>query len=163
MEVRGADRSRFWAAYNLISAGDLLVAVYSNALHEIHLSRDEWRILVALDLVRESEPRRLAESLWLGRSTVVNATTRLEKRGFVEREPAANDHRLVIVRITDAGREIMELGARSQAETVNSLDWEMSDAEIDTLAALSRKVWRLNYRLVAKSIESSPRVGDATS
>jgi DNA-binding MarR family transcriptional regulator len=118
---------------------------------------------VALDLVRESEPRRLAESLWLGRSTVVNAITRLEKRGFVEREPAANDHRLVIVRITDAGREIMELGARSQAETVNSLDWEMSDAEIDTLAALSRKVWRLNYRLVAKSIESSPRVGDATS
>ncbi|MEO8540840.1 MAG: MarR family transcriptional regulator, partial [bacterium] len=93
----GADRDAFWACYNLVSAGDLLVMIYQEALRPSGLTRDEWRILVILELVKQSEPRRLAETLWLGRSTVVNAVNRLEAQGFVRREPATNDRRLVIV------------------------------------------------------------------
>ncbi|MGE3073065.1 MAG: MarR family winged helix-turn-helix transcriptional regulator [Dehalococcoidia bacterium] len=161
MAAHGADRSRFWAAYNLISAGDLLVALYSEALHHFHITRDEWRILLMLELVTESEPRRLAESLWLGRSTVVNAVTRLEKRGLVVREPASNDRRLVIVRITPEGRELMEQGTNAEVDRLMELSWDLTKEETDLIARLARNVWISNYTRVPKSILSSPRVGDA--
>ena len=161
MAAHGAESSRFWAVYNLISAGHLMVALYSEVLHELNLSRDEWRILVMLELVSESEPRRLAESLWLGRSTVVNAITRLEKRELVVREPAANDKRLVFVRITEQGRALMEQGAAAETRCLASLSWDVTPAESELLANLARKVWVSNYQRVPKSIFSSPRVGDA--
>lgn len=162
MAARGADPGRYWAGYNLISAGQLLEALYSDSLRGTGLTRDEWRILAMLELVRESEPRRLAESLWLGRSTVVNAVTRLEKRGLVLREPATNDRRLVIVRITDAGRRAADEGSRRQAETINSLSWEITPEEQATVARLSRRLWLANAQRVRKTLESSPRVGEAT-
>ncbi|MGE0601194.1 MAG: MarR family transcriptional regulator [Dehalococcoidia bacterium] len=161
MAAHGADRSRFWAAYNLISAGDLLVGVYSDGLRHLHITRDEWRILVMLELVTESEPRRLAESLWLGRSTVVNAVTRLEKRGLVVREPASNDRRLVIVKITGEGRKLMEQGTTAQIECLMDLAWNLTKEETDLLGKLARNVWISNFQRVPKSIFSSPRVGDA--
>jgi DNA-binding MarR family transcriptional regulator len=118
---------------------------------------------VVLAIASESEPRRLAEMLWLGRSTVVNALTRLEKRGFITRSTATNDRRLVVVRITASGHEMVEEGARRQADLLNSLAWEMDAHEVDALARLARRVWRLNYRRVPKSIDSSPRVSEATT
>ena len=98
----------------------------------------------------------------LGRSTVVNAVTRLEKRGLVLREPATNDRRLVIVRITDAGRQAADEGSRRQAETINSLSWEITPEDQATVARLSRRLWLANAQRVRKTLESSPRVGEAT-
>lgn len=63
-----------------------------------------------LNMVEQSEPRRLAETLWLGRSTVVNAINRLEKQGLVTREQAKNDRRLVVVEMTEAGKASLAEG-----------------------------------------------------
>ena len=159
---RGANEEAFWACYNLVSAGDLLVLAYQDAFQEYGLSRDEWRILVMLDLVGQSEPRRLAESLWLGRSTVVNAVTRMEKQGLVSREPATNDRRLVVIKLTEAGRARMEDAAPAYIDTINGLDWSgFSKDEMEQLYRLSGRFWRNNAHLAKKSIEASPRVRDA--
>jgi DNA-binding MarR family transcriptional regulator len=163
MEKRGVDRDAFWACFNLVSAGDLLVMLYHEALHPVGLTRDEWRILVVLDMVQESEPRRLAETLWLGRSTVVNALTRLEKQGFVTREQATNDRRLVIVRITEEGRRKTEEAARPYIDAINNLDWNFSKEEMQQLFRLSRRFWQDNFHRARKSLFSSPRVADAST
>ena len=161
MERRGVDRSAFWACFNLVSAGDLLVMLYGEALHPHGLSRDEWRILVILDMVPESEPRRLAETLWLGRSTVVNAITRLETQGFVTWEQATNDRRLVIVRLTEAGRQRVEEAGADYIAAINSLEWNFTEEEQETLFRLSRRFWIDNFHRARKTLSSSPRVGDA--
>lgn len=161
MTARGVDRDAFWACFNLVSAGDLLVILYAEALHPHGLSRDEWRILVMLDMVTESEPRRLAETLWLGRSTVVNAITRLERQGFVTREPAANDRRLVVVRLTEPGRERMEEAAKSYIKAINDLDWHFTPEEQQILFKLSRRFWIDNAHKARKTLSSSPRVAEA--
>lgn len=161
--AHGADRDAFWACYNLVSAGDLLVMVYQEALRPAGLTRDEWRILVMLHLVGQGEPRRLAETLWLGRSTVVNAINRLEGRGFVTREQATNDRRLVVVQLTPAGEEKMEEGTRLYADAINSLEWDFTPEEQRVLFKLSRRFWQDNYRRARKSLTSSPRVGDAST
>ena len=161
--AHGADKDAFWACYNLVSAGDLLVMIYQEALRPAGLTRDEWRILVVLHLVRQSEPRRLAETLWLGRSTVVNAINRLEHRGMVTREQATNDRRLVIVSLTEAGREKMEEGTRLYVDAINSLDWDFTPEEQRILFKLSRRFWQDNYHRARKTLSSSPRVGDAST
>lgn len=163
MEKRGVNREAFWACFNLVSAGDLLVILYHEALHPAGLTRDEWRILVTLDMVKESEPRRLAETLWLGRSTVVNAITRLEKQGFVTREQATNDRRLVVVRLTEAGRVKTEEAAGPYIEAINNLEWNFTSAEMQQLFSLSRRFWQDNAHLARKTLSSSPRVGDAST
>lgn len=157
----GANREAFLACYNLVSAGELLVMIYEEALRPTGLSRDEWRILVMVEMVVRAEPRRLAEALWLGRSTVVNAVNRLEQQGLVKREQATNDRRLVIVTLTEAGRERMEVGTRAYTAAINSLEWSLSREEKEMLFRLSQRFWRDNYRRARKSIGSSPRVGDA--
>lgn len=161
MAKRGVDRDAFWACYNLVSAGDLLVILYGEALAPHGLTRDEWRILVVLDMVTESEPRRIAEALWLGRSTVVNAITRLEKRGLVTREQAANDRRLVIVRLTEAGRKEMNKAAPDYIQAINGLDFDMTAEENRILFKLSRRFWVDNAHRAKKTAASSPRVGAA--
>ena len=161
MERRGVNRDAFWACFNLVSAGDLLVILYGEALHPHGLSRDEWRILVMLDMVTESEPRRLAETLWLGRSTVVNAITRLEKQGFVTRQQATNDRRLVVVRLTEAGRRRMEEAAVDYIAAMNGLEWNFTPEEQQQLFRLSRRFWMDNFHRARKTLASSPRVGEA--
>lgn len=159
----GADRNAFWACYNLVSAGELLVLIYQETLRPAGLTRDEWRILVTLHLVKQSEPRRLAETLWLGRSTVVNAINRLEDQGLVTREQATNDRRLVVVCLTEEGRAKMEEGTRLYAEGINGLDWDFTPEEQMLLFKLSRRFWVDNYHRARKSLGSSPRVGEAST
>lgn len=159
----GADEDAFWACYNLVSAGDLLVLVYQEALRPAGLTRDEWRILAMLNMVEQSEPRRLAETLWLGRSTVVNAINRLEKQGLVTREQAKNDRRLVVVEMTEAGKASLAEGTRLYADAINSLEWRFTPEEISLLFKLSRRFWQDNYHRARKSLVSSPRVGDAST
>ena len=161
MVRRGVDTNAFWACYNLVSGGDLLLILYGEALSKHGLSRDEWRILAILDLVPESEPRRLAETLWLGRSTVVNAITRLENQGLVQREQATNDRRLVIVRLTEAGRERVEQAAVDYIGAINSLEWNFTEEEQRLLFRLSRRFWIDNAHRARKTLTSSPRVADA--
>jgi DNA-binding MarR family transcriptional regulator len=163
MQQRGVDRDAFWACFNLVSAGDLLVMLYHEALQPAGLSRDEWRILVTLDMVTESEPRRLAETLWLSRSTVVNAITRLEKQGFVTREQAKNDRRLVLVRLTEPGRQKCEEAAVSYINAINTLEWNFTAEEQQQLFRLSRRFWQDNFHRARKSLSSSPRVADASA
>jgi DNA-binding MarR family transcriptional regulator len=161
MEQRGVDSNAFWACFNLVSAGDLLVILYGEALHPHGLTRDEWRILVMLDMVGESEPRRLAETLWLGRSTVVNAITRLEKQELVTRQQATNDRRLVVVRLTEPGRARVEDATKDYISAVNGLEWNFTEEEQEQLFRLSRRFWMDNFHRARKTHSSSPRVGEA--
>jgi len=163
MKARGVQEDPFWACYNLVSAGDLLVTVYQEALRPHGLTRDEWRILAILDLVGESEPRRLAETLWLARSTIVNAVGRLERAGFVHREAATNDRRLVIVSLTESGRTKLEEATVAYVGAINDLNWNFSAEEMDQLYELSSRFWRDNYARVPKSLTASPRVSPAES
>jgi DNA-binding MarR family transcriptional regulator len=51
---------------------------------------------------------RLAEMLDVSDSNATGLIDRIEERGFVERIRVPSDRRVVLVRITDRGREVME-------------------------------------------------------
>lgn len=118
-------------------------------LHSHKLTRQEGvttpqvLILQALNDVGESTAGELARQVSLGQATLTGILDRLEKRGWLERSRTAADKRVVLVRLTEAGRSALEkapspLQGRFMEAFVQLPDWEQSQilASLQKLAAL---------------------------
>lgn len=96
-------------------------------------------------------PRRiteLAELEGLAQPTTTLLVKRLEEQGLVVRERQADDHRVVLVRLTDAGRDELErFSARAHATMRKHMD-AMADDELQALADASDALEHLIGRLV---------------
>jgi DNA-binding MarR family transcriptional regulator len=154
----GLDEGTFFAAYDLNSAGQLLGSALNQTMQRtLGLTYEAWRILWLLQLVPSSEPRRLAHTLWLSRPAVTAALNRLEEAGYVTRQRAANDRRLVVVEATEAGREAAERGRAAYVELVGTFFAGFSDGEKATLSKLARAFWWRNYE-TARRAGMEPKV-----
>ncbi|HMO54875.1 MAG TPA: MarR family transcriptional regulator [Tepidiformaceae bacterium] len=161
MVTRGLDPIQFEAAYNTISAGQVMYSSLGEAMAKFGFTYEAWRILWLLDLVKRSEPRRIAQSLWLSRPAVIASLNKLESEGLVSRNRAANDRRLVLVELTERGRERLEEALPAYLETVRRVMEPMSQDELRALGEVNRKFWILNYEGTRKSAGSPPRIGPA--
>lgn len=162
MTSRGLDATAFQAAYNSISAGQVMYSALGDAMQQYGLTYEAWRILWLLDLVKRSEPRRIAQSLWLSRPAVIAALNRLEAEGMVTRTRAANDRRLVLVELTEYGKHRLEEAVPAYIETVRRVMGPMTEEELRALSDVNRKFWILNYEGTRKTAGSPPRLGPAT-
>lgn len=161
MVSRGLDPVWFQAAYNTISAGQVMYSSLGEAMAKYGFTYEAWRILWLLDLVKRSEPRRIAQSLWLSRPAVIAALNRLESEGLVTRTRAANDRRLVLVELTEKGKVRLEEAVPAYLETVTRVMEPMDEGEVAELSRLTRKFWILNYEGTRKSAGAPPRVAPA--
>jgi DNA-binding MarR family transcriptional regulator len=86
------------------------------------------------------ETRAIASEGGFSKATLTGVLTTLEARDFVTREKSPLDGRLVLVRLTDAGRELME----NLFPKFNAMEEEIVSGltadETQTLATLLRKV-----------------------
>ena len=76
-----------------------------------HLEAWEFDVLSALRRVGtpyELSPGALGQQTLVTSGTMTNRVDRLAARGFVERRPAPNDRRGVLVRLTAAGRQVVD-------------------------------------------------------
>lgn len=83
----------------------------SSAFATHHLEAWEFDVLSALRRVGtpyELSPGALGQQTLVTSGTMTNRVDRLAARGFVERRPAPNDRRGVLVRLTDAGRQVVD-------------------------------------------------------
>ncbi len=102
-----------------------------------------------LGVLRDREPtmNELARLLELDKSSVTGLVDRAERRGLVARAPSAADRRAVLVRLTDAGRELISGAAARFADDVAALLGRLPPGD---RAALGQIVSRL---LVAHAAE----------
>ncbi len=114
--------------------------VRSSGPHE--LSRSEAGALLTL----LDGPRRitdLAASEALAQPTATQLVDKLQRRGLVVRERDGDDGRVVLVAVSDLGREQIEaLRARSRAVMRETLK-ELSDEQLDELVAAAETLGRL--------------------
>ena len=104
-----------------------------------------WTAFVALWVLwvwGDQESRHLAEGCNVSRATITGVVRTLEARGFVSRQPGAEDGRVVVVGLTRAGRRIISrlypvFNAHEAALTSG-----LTTAERRQLAQLLRKVLR---------------------
>jgi DNA-binding MarR family transcriptional regulator len=108
---------------------------------------ESWEFDVLSALRRTGSPHELspgqlvAETL-VTSGTMTNRVDRLVSRGFVERHPAPNDRRGVIVRLTDEGMRTVDAALAELIADEHDLLAELDPAERDLLADLLRRLLR---------------------
>ncbi|WP_280305763.1 MarR family winged helix-turn-helix transcriptional regulator [Nocardia neocaledoniensis] len=124
---------------NRISA--LALHQLDRALAPRSITRGEFEVLCAL--ARADRPLRASEvterTMTSGASTTKNAD-RLTKIGLIERLPFERDGRVVLLRLTPAGRELVDAELPSRAERDHRLLDGLDEQERRTLADLLRRV-----------------------
>ncbi len=80
----------------------------SERLVRMGISMAQLHILYTLQGSGEMPMSRLAEVLHVSLSSATGLIDRIEERGFVERTRVPEDRRIVVIRVTDAGRRMLE-------------------------------------------------------
>jgi DNA-binding MarR family transcriptional regulator len=122
-----------YVADNLLARAALLVRLLVKQVRASEISRTEGEVLGILD----GGPRRiteLAELEGVAQPTMTLLIKRLEKRGWVERTGLAEDGRVVMVNITEAGSTVKEA---FRARFLAAMRTDLEQLPDDQLAALS--------------------------
>jgi DNA-binding MarR family transcriptional regulator len=126
---------------------------------------DGWAFDVLSALRRAGEPYELSpgqlvQQTLVTSGTMTNRVDRLERSGFVERRPDPGDRRGVLVRLTPAGRDVVDSAMADLIEQEKSLLSQLSAADRTQLAGLLRRMLApLEMRETRETRES--RRGDA--
>ena len=135
-----------WQALTLMLAR-LPTALEAQLQRDSRLSYIEYYALAALS-ERPDRTMRMSELAVLTNaelSRLSHLITRLQKRGFVRREPDSNDGRYTNAVLTDAGYDVVVAAAPGHVAAVREL---VIDALDDTaLAALQNSAERINARI----------------
>jgi len=121
-------------------------------------SQGQGRVLSLLRLQPETTQRELTYLMGMSRQALAELLAKLEAKGLVEREASTTDRRVVVVRLTDAGREVQQQ-ARAAAEPADLLE-VLSDDEVAQLTELLGRVHtRVHTELGAKVAARGGRPG----
>jgi DNA-binding MarR family transcriptional regulator len=95
-----------------------------------------------LGVLRDREPtmQELARLLELDKSSISGLVDRAERRGLVKRIPSTNDRRSSLVRLTAAGRRLVNSAASGFADQIAELTAHLGAAEQQALSALASSV-----------------------
>lgn len=106
---------------------------------------DSWAFDVLSALRRagspyELSPGQLVQQTLVSSGTMTNRVDRLERNGHVERRPDPADRRGVLVRLTPAGRDVVDAAMADLLDRERSLLTELPTADQQRLAALLRRM-----------------------
>ena len=112
----------------VLTASRLLVAVSVRSLAAVEeqVTLPQFRLLVLLASRGESKLVTLAERLAVNPSTALRMTQRLVDGGFVSRRVNPESRREVLLRLTEAGRQIVDEATARRREEIAAIIARMS-------------------------------------
>lgn len=128
-------------AMNLVFTAELLEKRISSLLLPFDLSPATGLVLSILaDSETSVSPNHIAERLIISRASVTSLLDSLEKRGFVKRQPHPTDRRMLLVELTDSGRQVANqfrpIVHQHQKVWLNALNEKEQEQLIQTLHRL---------------------------
>jgi DNA-binding MarR family transcriptional regulator len=94
-------------AMNLVRTSDLLVKRIADIVQPFDLTPSSGLVLgILADFGAPLPPNKIAERLIISRASVTRLIDSLERRGYVRRSPHATDRRMLLIELTDTGRQI---------------------------------------------------------
>jgi DNA-binding MarR family transcriptional regulator len=106
---------------------------------------EAWQYDVLATLRRSGKPYELTvgamlDSMMLASGTITHRIDRLEQRGLVERRSDPDDKRVVLVRLTPAGKQLVDTAIVDHAANETNLVSGLSPRERAQLEALLRRL-----------------------
>ena len=118
----------------------------SERLVRMGISMAQLHIMYTLQRSGEMPMSRLAEVLQVSLSSATGLIDRIEERGFVERTRVPEDRRVVMIRVTDAGRGMLEEVDAISSELLRSVFGRIGRSQV---AAVGRAIAELRRGLEA--------------
>ena len=119
----------------------------SERLVRMGVSMAQLHILYTLQRSGEMPMSRLADVLQVSLSNATGLIDRIEERGFVERTRVPEDRRIVMIRVTDAGRRMLEEVDAISSELLRSVFGRIGRSQV---AAVGRAIAELRRGLEAE-------------
>lgn len=115
---------------------------FSEALRPVELSTSAFNVLQALVNTPGAhlEPCDIADRLLVSRPSVTGLLDTLEGKELISRAPHPADRRRVIVRLTDAGRALLDAHYPNHYAMLDRLFADLDDAELGQLVTLLRRL-----------------------
>ncbi|MEV0544978.1 MarR family winged helix-turn-helix transcriptional regulator [Nocardia salmonicida] len=135
------EEQKTWRSYILMR--QRLDAVLAAGLGEHGLSMADYELLVPLSAAPGGclRAKDLAAEVCWDKSRLSKQLARMATRGLVDRVPAEDDARGIVVSLTEAGRTILREAAPEHVELVRELFIDrMTDAESTAVRSLAEKV-----------------------
>ena len=128
-------------AMNLVLTAGLLEKHIASLIAPLGLSPATGLVLSILaDSEAPISPNKIAERLIISRASVTSLLDSLEKRGFVKRQPHPSDRRMLLVELTNAGRQVANqfrpIVHQHQKVWLNALNEKEQEQLIQTLRRL---------------------------
>lgn len=112
----------------------------NSVLRESELTWTAFVVLWVVWVWGESETRHVAEEAGISKGTLTGVARTLESRGLVARAGHPSDRRLVLLRLTDKGEELMQRVFPAFNDEEAFVTGALSDAECRSLAEGLRRV-----------------------
>jgi DNA-binding MarR family transcriptional regulator len=125
----------------IVRLGALFQQAYSERFASLGLNESDFGVLAPLRRAGapfELTPTELARHRMITSGGMTAALDRLERRGYVARVPNPADRRGNLVRLTDAGREIIDEAMRLHADAERTLVSGLDDHQANELQRLLR-------------------------
>jgi DNA-binding MarR family transcriptional regulator len=150
VKVRGraADQDQVTAWINLQQANRVIEAFLEHRLQsEVDLSWAEFELLMRLQ-VAAGHPLQMSEiaaQLINSPSGTTRIADRLERAGLIERETPAANRRVVHVKLTQRGQEVLEQADRAFREVLHeTFAAHLTDSDVAELRGMLRKLLERN-------------------
>lgn len=137
-----ADQQQVWRSYLAMTAA-LESRIERDLQAAAGMPHAYYQVLAMLSEAPERSMRmtRLAELSQMSQSRLSHAMARLEEAGWVRREPAPDDRRGQIARLTDSGRARLTEVAPQHAETVRSIMFDgLTEQQLQAFGEICRVV-----------------------
>jgi DNA-binding MarR family transcriptional regulator len=125
------------AATSVVRAQQIILDEVQKALKPFDLTFARYEALVLLYFSKRGALPlgKMGERLQVHPTSVTSAIDRLERQGFVRRQPDAHDRRSVIAEITDTGNAVVQQATAELTRMEFGLS-KLSDRDLETLAAV---------------------------
>jgi DNA-binding MarR family transcriptional regulator len=131
--------------FTLYATSMAVTRVYKPMLDAMGVTYPQYLILAVLGEADELTIGAIAQRLYLESSTVTPPVKRLEQAGLVTRQRSTEDEREVKVRMTAAGRKLLE-----KCDCLSEALLARSDMTMNELLGLNRKIQALRDALIAE-------------
>jgi DNA-binding MarR family transcriptional regulator len=127
-------------SFLLAQVGGHAASQFAKRLTALNLTPPDAGILRLLDINAGVSQQELSGKLGIHPSRLVAILDELERRGFVQRKPNANDRRQYALHLTDDGRKTLDEIGLIGREHGEALCAALNDEERATLSELLQKI-----------------------
>ncbi len=131
------------AVLNIVLTGTLLSKEGDRLFRPIGLTDAQFNVLMLLKYQSdngEMNQTAIGSMLFVNRSNVTGLIDRMEQAGWVKRASQADDRRVNLVRITEAGRSILEQAESAYFQRLAEVMGDLSNKEQRQLCSMLERI-----------------------